>query len=138
MGVFSTNKRIALGWSRVGGVAVACSPDSVTTPKHEEGACRETGLGLDLPPPGQKNPITPRASSAACSVGAAGAQQLVRPEGYIYSVVGSEGPGFRNNADMNTLSEGGQNKRRFLYRTHEVNPNASVSVTDLVTGASRI
>jgi hypothetical protein len=52
-------------------------------------------------------------------------------------VVASEDPGFGNNADMNTVNEGGPFKGRFLYRTHETTTNAAVSVTDLVTGASR-
>jgi hypothetical protein len=130
------NKRTALAWSLAGLIAVACSPDNPTVPKDGEETIRETGIALDLIPPGQTIPFVPVASSATCSVGGRGGQQLVLPQGYIYSVVASEGPGFGNNADMNTMNEGGPNKGRFLYRTHEVTTGASVSVTDLVTGAS--
>jgi hypothetical protein len=130
------NKRIALGWSLVGVVAVACSPDSLTTPNDDQGTFRESGVALDLIPPGQTIPFVPVASSGACTVGGRGGQQIVLPQGYIYSVVASQAPGIGDNFDMNTMSEGGPGKGRFLYRTHEVS-NASVSVTDLVTGATR-
>ena len=130
-------KRTALGWSLASLLAIACAPEHVTTPNNDDGSFRELGMPLDLIPPGQTLPFTPLASSAACTVGGRGGQQLVLPQGYIYSVVASEGPGFGNNADMNTMNEGGPEKGRFLYRTHETTTGASVSVTDLVTGASR-
>jgi len=130
------NKRIALGWSLAGVVAVACSPDRLTTPAHDDGIFKESGIALDLIPPGQTIPFIPVATSATCTVGGRGGQQIVLPQGYIYSVVASEGPGFGNNADMHTMNEGGPNKGRFLYHTLESTPGG-VSVTDLVTGVSR-
>src|SRR5262245_4269274 len=136
MEVFSMNRRIALGWSLAGVVAVACSPDSLTTPKDDGGMFRESGIALDLIPPGQTIPFVPVASSATCNVGGRGGQQIVLPQGYIYSVIASEGPGFGNNADMHTMNEGGPDKGRFLYHTLETTPGG-VSVTDLVTGVSR-
>ncbi len=129
-------KRTALGWSLAGVLAVACSPDTATMPTNREETFKELGIALDVIPAGQTIPFTPVASSATCSVGGRGGQQLVLPQGYIYSVVASEGPGFGNNADMNTVNEGGPNKGRLLYRTHETTTGAAVSVTDLVTGAS--
>ena len=120
-------KRYAVGFSLAvgaGAFAVACSPDAPTTPKADAEGFAERGVALDLIPPGQDIPFIPVASSATCTVGGRGGQQLVLPQGYIYSVVASEGPGFGNNADMNTVNEGGPFKGRFLYRTHETTTNA--------------
>ena len=121
-----------------GAFAVACSPDAPTMPKAGSDGFTERGVALDLIPPGQTIPFIPVASSATCSVGGLGGEQLVLPPGYVYTVVAREGAGFANNADMNTVNETGPQPGRFLYRTHETTTNAAVSVTDLQTGVSRI
>jgi hypothetical protein len=133
-------KRYAVGMPvSVGAMvlAVACSPDAPTVPESESSTVVERGIALDLVPPGQTIPFIPLASSASCVAGGKG-QQMVLPSGYVYTVVASEGPGFTDLADMNTLNESGPQKGRYLYRTHETGSNAAVSETDLVTGVTRI
>ena len=95
----------------------------------------------------------PIAGSAFCNVvappatleGFASYQPFILPEGYASRVVTTErDPGLFNlgkgvdNFDMLTLNETGPQAGRFLYRTHEVGSNGSLSVTDLVTGETRI
>src|SRR5262245_22986339 len=80
--------------------------------------------------------FTPLASSAVCSVGG-GLEQILLPTGFVATLVASE-PAFPDNIDMNTVNETGAEPGRFLYRTHEISPNAGVSVTDLETGETRI
>lgn len=60
------------------------------------------------------------------------------PAGYVQTVVASEGPGFPDLSDMNTVNETRNRVGRFLYRTHETTSGSAVSVTDLVTGATSI
>jgi hypothetical protein len=80
--------------------------------------------------------FTPLPSSAVCSVGG-GLEQVLLPSGFVATLVASE-PSFPDNIDMNTVNETGADPGRYLYRTHEIAPNAAVSVTDLETGESRI
>ena len=134
-------KRYAVGLSLAvgaGAFVVACSPDAPTMPKGDSEGFRERGVALDLIPRGQDIPFIPVASSATCSVGGRGGEQVVLPPGYVYTVVAKQGPGFADNADMHTVNETGPQKGRFLYRTHETTTNGAVSVTDLQTGVSRI
>jgi uncharacterized protein len=118
-------------------LAVACSPDSATMPRDDDGGFAEPGIALDLIPPGQSTPFTPLATSAPCVAGGKG-QQMQLPAGYVYTTVAQEGAGFTDLADMNTLNESGPQKGRFLYRTHETGSNSAVSETDLQTGVTRI
>ena len=46
--------------------------------------------------------------------------------------------GTTDNWDMNTLNETGPHAGRFLYRSHETLVNGQLSVTDLVTGETRV
>ena len=39
---------------------------------------------------------------------------------------------------MNVTNESGRQAGRYLYRTHEVGTNGSVSVVDLKTGATKV
>ncbi len=80
--------------------------------------------------------FTPLSSSAVCSVGG-GLEQVLLPSGFVATLVASE-PSFPDNADMNTVNETGRDAGRFLYRTHEIAPNAGVSVTDLETGETHV
>jgi uncharacterized protein len=95
----------------------------------------------------------PIAGSATCNVltppatleGFATYQPFLLPEGYASRVITMErDPGLFNlgkgvdNFDMLTLNETGPQAGRFLYRTHEVGSNGSLSETDLVTGVTRI
>jgi len=85
----------------------------------------------------------PLPASAACVLGGAGAfpneQPFLLPAGYTQTVIAREGDGgSADQWDMNTLNESGSHAGRFLYRTHETLENGMVSVTDLVTGFTRV
>lgn len=97
--------------------------------------------------------FAPIAGPAACGVVAPPAtlgafstyQPFILPEGYRSRVITTEqDPGLFglgkgvDNFDMLTLNETGAHAGRFLYRTHEVGSNGSLSVTDLVSGETRI
>ena len=58
-----------------------------------------------------------------------------RPAGFTQTIVASE-PDYGDVPDMNTLNETGPRAGRYLYQAHELGSNGSVSVTDLLTGAS--
>lgn len=47
-------------------------------------------------------------------------------------------PGVDDLTDMNTVNETGRRAGRYLYRTHEVGSNGSLSVVDLETGKAKI
>lgn len=47
-------------------------------------------------------------------------------------------PGVSDLTDMNTVNETGGHAGRYLYRTHEVGSNGSVSVLDLQTGEAKV
>ncbi|HKA21530.1 MAG TPA: alkaline phosphatase PhoX [Blastocatellia bacterium] len=79
----------------------------------------------------------PLPSSAACTAGGNANQPFLLPDGFTQHIVASQ-PDFPDLPDMNTLNETGPSAGRFLYRTHEISPNAAVSVTDLQTGETHI
>src|SRR5262245_5546159 len=84
---------------------------------------------------GPKGPFQfePLATSAPCTGGGNASQPFLLPDGYSQSVIASQ-PQFADLPDMHTLNENGPQAGRFLYRTHEVGINGSVSVTDVWTG----
>jgi sugar lactone lactonase YvrE len=93
--------------------------------------------------PGGGGPFrfSPLAQSAPCTNAGTGetTTPLVLPDGFQQTVVAQEGDGgTRDLWDMNTLNETGPHAGQYLYRTHEVAPNAGVSVTDLASGTTRI
>jgi len=47
-------------------------------------------------------------------------------------------PGVDDLTDMNTVNETGRRAGRYLYRTHEVGSNGSLSVVDLRTGRTKV
>lgn len=72
-------------------------------------------------------------------------QPFSLPQDYSQTILTTElDPGLANlgagvdNFDMLTLNETGPQAGRFLYRTHEVGSNGTLSVTDLATGITRI
>jgi len=81
--------------------------------------------------------FTPLASSSPCTPGGNAARPFLLPPGYDQRVFASE-PQFPDLPDMNTQNETGPDAGRYVYRTHETNANAAVSVTDLETNATRI
>jgi secreted PhoX family phosphatase len=71
-------------------------------------------------------------------------QPFVIPEGYTQQLLVDEttldiyGGGIDDLTDMNTVNETGPKAGRYLYRTHEVGTNGSVSVIDLQTGEAKV
>jgi secreted PhoX family phosphatase len=71
-------------------------------------------------------------------------EPLVAPEGFTQKLVADEtvldiyGGTTDDLADMNTVNETGPQAGRYLYRTHEVSSNASLSVVDLKTGEAKV
>jgi hypothetical protein len=117
--------------------AAACADDNVQSPADPSGTLVETGLPFQVQLNTRGLPFEPLATSASCTVGG-GVEQVVLPQGFVATPVAKEGDGFLDLPDMNTVNETGFQPGRFLYRTHEVGSNGGVSVTDLVTGVSRI
>lgn len=80
----------------------------------------------------------PLETSASCTVaGGDPVNPLSLPPGYTQRVIASE-PDFVTNGDMLALNLTGPQRGRYLYRTHEMGPNAGISITDLKTSASRM
>jgi hypothetical protein len=70
-------------------------------------------------------------------------EPFVVPEGFSQTLVKDETtfdiyPGVDDLTDMNTVNENGISAGRFLYRTHEVGSNGSVSVVDLASGGAEV
>jgi uncharacterized protein len=70
-------------------------------------------------------------------------EPFVVPEGFTQTLVKDETtfdiyPGVDDLTDMNTVNENGIRAGRYLYRTHEVGSNGSVSVVDLQTGGAEV
>jgi uncharacterized protein len=124
------------------------------------GACSETptqGLAASTAAlsegRGRFSAFDPIAGSAVCDVASppaaleafAGYRPFLIADGYEQTIITTErDPGLFglgkgvDNFDMLTLNESGPDRGRYLYRTHEVGSNGSLSVTDLETGATRI
>ena len=78
------------------------------------------------------------ASSAVCTVaGGDPVHLLVLNSGFDQAIVASE-PSYLDNPDMNTVNETGPHAGRYLYHAHENGTNAGVSVTDLLTGQTKV
>ena len=118
-------------------LAAACSDENVQSPADDSATLVETGLAFHRDLNGRGLPFDGLASSASCRVGG-DVEQVVLPTGFVATPVAKEGPGFPDLSDMNTENESGRQTGRFLYRTHETTTNGAVSVTDLVTGETRI
>jgi uncharacterized protein len=79
----------------------------------------------------------PLASSSPCT--GATTEPFLLPSDYGQEVLVQEGDGGTIDLfDMITQNETGQDKGRFVYRTHETGTNSQVSVTDLRTGTTEI
>ncbi|HEY7566426.1 MAG TPA: alkaline phosphatase PhoX [Gemmatimonadaceae bacterium] len=115
----------------------ACGDGALTAAIADERLPNEPGIVLHETTPGNPVPFAPLPASAACIAGG-DAEQILLPAGYVASVVAREGAGYPDLADMNTVNETGPRTGRFLYRTHEIGSNGAVSVTDLLTGLTRI
>lgn len=70
-------------------------------------------------------------------------EPFVIPDGFTQTLVADETtldiyPGEDDLTDMNTVNETGPQAGRYLYRTHEVGANGSLSVVDLKTGEAKV
>ncbi|GAB3140733.1 alkaline phosphatase PhoX [Marisediminicola antarctica] len=71
-------------------------------------------------------------------------EPFVIPAGFTQSLVADETTldiypgGVDDLTDMNTVNETGRHAGRYLYRTHEVGANGSLSVVDLKTGDAKV
>jgi hypothetical protein len=69
---------------------------------------------------------------------------FIVPDGFEQTLVADEttlniyGGNIDDLTDMNTVNETGIRAGRYLYRTHEVGSNGSVSVVDLETGEAKV
>jgi hypothetical protein len=118
-------------------LASACADGNPQSARETTDAPVETGMPFHQELHGDGLPFDGLASSTTCSVGG-GLEQVVLPTGFVATPVAREGDGLLDLPDMNTVNETGWRAGRYLYRTHELTSNAGVSVTDLVTGESRI
>jgi hypothetical protein len=81
--------------------------------------------------------FTPLASSAVCTNGGDANHPFLIPAGFDQTVIAQE-PDFQDARDMNTQNETGPQAGRYLYAVSEAGSNGSLSVTDLVTGTTKI
>ena len=65
---------------------------------------------------------------------------FVLPDGFSQYIIETElsDPDFHDLPDMNQVNEQGKHVGRYLYRTHEVGSNSSVTITDLDTGETTV
>lgn len=81
--------------------------------------------------------------SAYDDASTAWSEPYVAPDGFTQTLVADETvldiyPGEDDLTDMNVTNETGQEAGRYLYRTHEVGANGSLSVVDLQTGEAKV
>jgi sugar lactone lactonase YvrE len=99
------------------------------------------GLALSATGPMSFEPI---AGSAYGQLTNAWIEPFIIPNGFTQQLVLDEtnfdiyAGGVDDLTDMNTVNETGPHSGRYLYRTHEVGTNGSVSVIDLKTGFAKI
>ncbi|HEY7682687.1 MAG TPA: alkaline phosphatase PhoX [Gemmatimonadales bacterium] len=118
-------------------LAASCADNNLPSAGDSGDELVETGMPFQEALHSDGLPFDPLATSASCVAGGS-VEQVVLPTGFVATPIAKEGPGFLDLSDMNTVNETGRRKGRFLYRTHELGSNGGVSVTDLVTGESRI
>ncbi|UER55922.1 DUF839 domain-containing protein [Kineosporiaceae bacterium SCSIO 59966] len=87
--------------------------------------------------------VEPIAGSAYAQQTDAWTEPFVVPDTCTQRLVADETvldiyPGVDDLTDMNTLNETGKHAGRYLYRTHEVGSNGSLSVVDLRTGEAKV
>ncbi len=116
------------------GMIAACSAEDRTVgPRLASGASARDNL-----PSGSGGfQFTPLTASAVCTNGGDANHPFIVPAGFEQTVIAQE-PSFQDSPDMNTQNETGPQAGRYLYRVSEVGSNASLSVTDLATGTTKI
>lgn len=117
----------------VSALATAACADSAGTIVEPYRAASDPNHALSQSGIGFSN-FTPLAASTACTSGGDPVASFVLPAGFGQQIIGREGDGGTLDLwDMNTQNETGPSAGRFLYRAHEIGPNAQVSVQDLKT-----
>jgi secreted PhoX family phosphatase len=115
------------------GLMVACTADertleprlSVGAASHDNGLSGSGGFQF-----------APLASSAVCTNGGNANAPFILPAGFDQVAIAHE-PDMDDAPDMNTQNENGPQAGRYLYRVSE-GSKASLAVTDLVTGVTKI
>jgi len=92
---------------------------------------------------GRQKDFEPIAGSAYDQLTADWTEPFVIPDKCTQELISDESmldtyPGVDDLTDMNTVNETGRRAGRYLYRTHEVGSNGSLSVVDLKTGVTKI
>ena len=113
-------------------MAACAADDKVVEPKLTPGSALRDGLPQSGP-----FSFSPLAASTVCTNGGDANKPLTLPTGFSQVAIAHE-PDFADSPDMNTQNETGAHRGRFVYRPAEVGSNASVSVTDLETGVTKI
>lgn len=125
-------RSIVVSLSALATVALAaCSDDATTAPLVRSSAASYAKVG--------STSFTPLASSVACTTGGTPNAMFSIPTGYTQTNIASE-PDYLGNGDMITQNETGPDAGRYIFQTHELglNTNTGVSVTDLVTGTTKM
>lgn len=115
--------RQTLTAAAVGILVLGLAPQADATNSHEDFK-PITGSAYDQLTPDWTEPFV---IPASCT------QELVSDESILDIY-----PGVDDLTDMNTVNETGRHAGRYLYRTHEVGSNGSLSVVDLKTGEANI
>ena len=110
----------------------ACVDDATTAPL----ARPRVGATAATVGPVQFEPLT---SSATCTAGGNANAPFAIPAGFAQVNVASE-PDYLGNPDMITQNETGPEAGRYIFQPHELglNTNTGVSVTDLLTGTTKM
>jgi hypothetical protein len=125
-----------LALSALASVALAgCADDATTAPIPSRTATLAV-TGSATTGAFQFSPVT---SSAACTAGGNVNALFSIPVGYTQANIASE-PDYLGNPDMITQNETGPEAGRYIFQAHELglNSNTGVSVTDLVTGTTKM
>jgi uncharacterized protein len=125
-----------LALSALASVALAaCADDAATAPL----TARKASLAVAGSATTGAFQFTPVATSAACTAGGNANALFSIPAGYTQANIASE-PDYMGNPDMITQNETGPEAGRYIFQTHELglNTNTGVSVTDLVTGTTKM
>jgi sugar lactone lactonase YvrE len=122
----------ALSTLAVVGLA-ACADEASTAPMARPAAAFANASSTN------GSSFAPLASSVACTTGGNVSALFAIPAGFTQANIASE-PDYLGNPDMITQNETGLEAGRFIYQTHELglNSNTGVSVTDLLTGTTRM
>ena len=127
------NRMTVLPLSAIGMLSLAACADDATTAPLARPRVSATAATVG---PVQFEPLT---SSATCTAGGNANAPFAIPAGFAQVNVASE-PDYLGNPDMITQNETGPEAGRYIFQPHELglNTNTGVSVTDLLTGTTKM